>query len=83
MYDRSRGLLGDATREVLSNRYAYSDGYARSWNGDYAYLANTSWSWIKRGGNASNGELSGIFGYGITDAISRFDKSFRVVLSKK
>ncbi|MBR6133395.1 MAG: hypothetical protein IKQ29_01615 [Bacilli bacterium] len=83
MYDRSRGLLGDATREVLSNKYTYSNGYARSWNGDYAYLANTSWPWVKRGGAAGCGELSGIFGYGITDAISRNDKSFRVVLSKK
>jgi hypothetical protein len=83
MYDRSRGLLGDATKEVLSNKYKYSNGYARSWNGDYAYLANTSWPWVKRGGAAGCGELSGIFGYGITDAISRNDKSFRVVLSKK
>jgi len=82
MYDRSRGLLGDATREVLSNKYKYSNGYARSWNGDYAYLANSSWPWVKRGGAAGCGELSGIFGYGITDAISRNDKSFRVVLSE-
>jgi len=82
MYDRSRGLIGDATREVLSNKYKYSNGYAKGWNADYAYLAINSWPWIKRGGAAGCNSLSGLFAYGITDAISRNDKSFRVTLSK-
>lgn len=82
MYDRSRGLIGDATREVLSNTYKYPNGYAKSWNEDYAYLANNSWPWVKRGGAAGCNHFAGIFAYGITDAISRNDKTFRVVLSE-
>lgn len=77
MYDYSRGLIGDATRETLSSTIEN-----KSWNGNLAYFATKSYPWIKRGGTFRGGTFSGIFDYGITDALPRGDKTFRTILSK-
>lgn len=82
MYNRTRGKLGDATREVLSNTYKYPNGESKGWYDDYAYFANANYPWIKRGGSYNDKTSSGIFSYGITLGTARGDKSFRVVLSK-
>lgn len=77
MYDYKRGHIGDATKEVISARYTNL-----SWNGNLAYLATQNFPWIKRGGSFRGGSNSGIFDFGITDALPRGDKTFRVILSK-
>ena len=76
MYDYSRGLIGDATRETLSNTIEN-----KSWSGNLAYFATNSYPWIKRGGTFRGGSNSGLFDFGITDALPRGDKTFRVILS--
>lgn len=77
MFDYSRGLIGDATRETRSNKIL-----DKSWNGNLAYFATSSFPWIKRGGTFRGGVYSGLFDYGITDALPRGDKTFRIILSK-
>ncbi|MBE6140102.1 MAG: hypothetical protein E7172_00970 [Firmicutes bacterium] len=78
MHDYNRGLIGDATRETLSSSITN-----RSWNGNLAYFATPNFPWIKRGGSFRGGSNSGLFDYGITDALPRGDKTFRVILSSK
>ena len=75
-YDYSRSIVGDMMGEVISNKIAY-----KTWNGNNAYFATTSYPWVKRGGSFRGGSYSGIFDFGITDAITRGDKTFRVILS--
>ncbi len=48
----------------------------------YDYFATSSYPWIKRGGSFRGGSFSGIFDFGITNAIKRGDKTFRVILSE-
>jgi len=78
MYDYSRGQIGDATIETRSRTIENS-----SWNGNLAYLATNSFPWIKRGGTPKGGGFSGLFDYGITDALARNDKTFRVIISSR
>lgn len=77
MNDYKRGLIGDATKETLSN--VVED---KSWNNNLAYFATKAFPFIKRGGTFRGGSFSGIFDYGITDALPRGDKTFRVIISK-
>jgi hypothetical protein len=76
MYNYARGKIGDATRETLSSSISQ-----KSWNGNLAYFATSSFPWIKRGGTFRGGSYSGLFDYGITDALPRQDKTFRVMIS--
>ena len=77
MYDYSRSIVGDMMGEVIS----ISD-IKKTWNGNNAYFATLSYPWVKRGGSFRGGRYSGIFDFGITDAIKRGDKTFRVILSE-
>lgn len=77
MNDYKRGLIGDATRETLSSTVE-----DKSWNNNLAYFATKSFPFIKRGGTFRGGSFSGLFDYGITDALPRGDKTFRVIISK-
>ena len=76
MYDYSRSQVGDMMGEVVSNKIKN-----KTWNGNNAYFATSSYPWVKRGGSFRGGSYSGIFDFGITDAITRGDKTFRVILS--
>lgn len=76
MYDYSRSVVGDMMGEVIS-----ISNPTRTWNGNNAYFATSSYPWIKRGGSFRGGSYSGIFDFGITDAAPRGDKTFRVILS--
>ncbi len=78
MYEYTRGKIGDATKEVLDPNNQNS-----SWNNDHAFLATKEFPWIKRGGTFRGGGTAGLFSYGITDALPRGDKTFRVILSQK
>lgn len=75
-FDYSRSQVGDMMGEVISNKIAN-----KTWNGNNAYFATVSYPWVKRGGSFRGGSYSGIFDFGITDALSRGDKTFRVILS--
>lgn len=77
MYDYSRSIVGDMMGEVIS-----ISNSTRTWNGNNAYFATSSYPWIKRGGSFRGGSYSGIFDFGITDAAPRGDKTFRVILSE-
>ena len=76
--DYSRGHLGDATKEVLSDS---SGGYA--WNDDYAYFVYSSHPWFLRGGNDDGGSGAGVFGFYGDDGVADFNLSWRVVLSSE
>ena len=77
MYDYSRSIVGDMMGEVIS-----ISNPTKTWNGNNAYLATANYPWIKRGGSFRGGSYSGIFDFGITDALKRGDKTFRVILSE-
>ena len=77
MYDYSKSIAGDMMGEVIS----ISDT-KKTWNGNNAYFATSSYPWVKRGGSFRGGSYPGIFDFGITDAIKRGDKTFRVILSE-
>ena len=76
--DYSRGHLGDATKEVLSDS---SGGYA--WNDDYAHFVYSSGPWFVRGGGYASRSDAGVFSFdGVNgDAYSYY--SWRVVLSSE
>ena len=77
MYDYSRSIVGDMMGEVIS-----ATNHQKTWNGNNAYFATSSYPWVKRGGSFRGGSYSGIFDFGITNAIKRGDKTFRVILSE-
>ena len=52
-----RGKLGDATKETLKAVNSETGG----WYGDYAYFPRSTYSWLVRSGNFTNGEDAGIF----------------------
>lgn len=60
--DFTRGLFGDATKEVLNN----NNNYNGAWFNDSAYFVYSNGAWFARGGSASSGSAAGIF---------RFDSS--------
>ena len=78
--DYSRGHLGDATKEVLSDS---SGGYA--WNNDSAYFVDSSDPWFYRGGDSSAicDGCTGVFVFGSWDGSANSDFSWRVVLSSE
>ena len=76
--DFSRGHLGDATKEVLSDS---SGGYA--WNDDYAYFVYSSNPWFVRGGDYSHGGGAGVFYFVYSYGNGNSNYSWRVVLSSE
>ena len=77
--DFSRGHLGDATKEVLSDS---SGGYA--WNDDYAYFVYSSYPWFLRGGDYDYRSGAGVFYFYYDDGGNAYSSySWRVVLSSE
>ena len=77
--DYSRGHLGDATKEVLSDS---SGGYA--WNDDYVRFVTSSYPWFGRGGHFSVGTNAGVFYFDRYNGSSAdSNRSWRVVLSSE
>ncbi len=76
--DYSRGHLGDATKEVLSDS---SGGDA--WNDDYAVFVYSSAPWFRRGGNYNGGSLAGVFYFNYYYGGAGSSYSWRVVLSSE
>ena len=74
--DYSRGHLGDATKEVLSDS---SGGYA--WNDDYANFVSLSSPWFTRGGGCNSGSGAGVFSF--DGGVAYSVHSWRVVLSSE
>ena len=52
MFDYSRGIIGDATIETRSKTLVN-----KSWQGNLAYFATSSFPWVKRGGTFRGGKL--------------------------
>ena len=73
--DFTKYYLGDATKEMLKVK---SPG-GNAWYGDYSYSANSSYSWVRRGGGCSSGTAAGVFSFYIYRGNSYSDDSFRVV----
>ena len=76
--DYSRGHLGDATKEVLSDN---SGEYA--WNDDYALFVDSSFPWFRRGGSCYYGSDAGVLGFDSSYDSAYSDRSWRVVLSSE
>ena len=76
--DYSRGHLGDATKEVLSDS---SGGDA--WNDDYANFVNSSYPWFRRGGYYYGGSGAGVFYFNYRYGNANSAYSWRVVLSSE
>lgn len=74
---QNRGILGDATSEVIKT-YGNLQG---GWNSDYAYFVSSSLPWFRRGGHALNGAGAGVFAFGRDYGGRDTRNSFRVVLS--
>ena len=74
---QNRGILGDATSEVIKTYGSLTGG----WNSDYAYFVSSLSPWFERGGHADSGSSAGVFAFvrGTGGASTRI--SFRVVLS--
>ena len=70
----SRGHLGDATKEVISNYIA--------WNNDDARFVATTWPWFVRGGGDNNGSSAGVFAFRSYHG-GAYPYSWRVVLSSE
>ena len=76
--DYSRGHLGDATKEVLSDS---SGGYA--WNDDYVRFVTSSYPWFGRGGYSYSGSTAGVFYFYAFNGSADSNHSWRVVLSSE
>ena len=75
--DQGRGLLGDATREIMKTYGADGGG----WFGDYALFVSGPDPWFLRGGYAYSGANAGVFYFYRLAGGANTTYSFRVVLS--
>jgi len=75
MSDYTRGILGDATREILK-----VSGTSGGWNHDNSYFVQSTNSWISRGGNSGGNENTGIFNFYRGNGTSNATYSSRSVL---
>ena len=71
----ANGLLGDATKEVLSSTAT------QSWYGDTATFPRTSYPFLLRGGYYQSGSYGGIFAFDSGNATAGDTRTFRVVLA--
>ena len=76
--DYSRGHLGDATKEVLSDS---SGGYA--WNDAYVRFVTSSYPWFLRGGYYYDSSNAGVFYFSDSNGDANSYISWRVVLSSE
>ena len=76
---QNRGLIGDATYEVMKTYGSLTGG----WNSDYAVFVSSSRPWFSRGGHANNGSYAGVFAFHRHDGGRNTAYSFRVVLTKE
>ena len=76
---QNRGLIGDATYEVMKTYGSLTGG----WNSDYAVFMSSSNPWFYRGGLASNGSGAGVFAFHRVYGGRGTCISFRVVLTKE
>ena len=75
---RSRGKLGDATREIQ----AFSGGYQDGWYDDYAMFANYDASWLIRGGSYDNNhDGAGVFHFNSAGGRSSSSYSTRAIIA--
>ena len=72
--DYERGLLGDATKEVIVDVYD-------AWYNDYAYLPGGDIPWIRRGGYLDEGDRRGIFYFTYSYGAAQLWSSFHSVLT--
>lgn len=84
----SRGILGDATKELgsFAQSTIETDGqtrYISSWYHDYAYFPYSVYPWFHRGGYSQGGADAGIFSYHGTNGNAIGHDSFRVVITSK
>ena len=75
--DHARGKIGDATKETLKTFGSTTDG----WNGDYAYLPNSTSSWFIRGGAYNDSTYAGIFNFRPNTGLANASYSFRSVIT--
>ena len=78
-------ILGDATGEMGTFK-SYPDGddtsrYHSAWYGDYSYFVDSNYPWFARGGQYSDGVLTGIFDFGRATGKIANDSSYRIVLT--
>ena len=74
---QNRGILGDATSEVIKTYGSLTGG----WNSDYAGFVSSSYPWIGRGGPANGGSDAGVFAFSRVSGGAFTNASFHVVLS--
>lgn len=72
--DYERGLLGDATKEVIVDVHD-------AWYNDYAYLPGGDIPWIRRGGHLDEGDRRGIFYFTYSYGAAQLWSSFHSVLT--
>lgn len=80
----SRGILGDATKELGSFAQSTIDTdatsrYESSWYHDYAHFAYAGFPWVIRSGNWSSGAGAGIFTFSGSSGIAS-EYAFRVAI---
>ena len=60
--------------------YQSVSSYYQSWGGDYSNFVSSYLRWFRRGGNAGNGSLAGLFNSFYDNGISSSNYGFRAVL---
>ena len=76
--DFTRGLLGDATREVLK-----TNDNRGSWFSNRSLFYTRENPWLRRGGNNGDQTYTGLFNYNANSGSSNTTSSFRVVLTEQ
>ncbi len=80
----NRGFLGDATKEMgpfQSMKYLIQSRNVGSWYNDEAWLVNSGYPWVVRGGHYTYGTGAGLFDFDYADGHSYSYYSFRLVLA--
>ena len=80
----SRGLLGDATKEMgpfQSMKYLAQSRNVGSWYNDEAWLVISGYPWVRRGGHYPHGAGAGLFHFYYLNGHASSDGSFRLVLA--